>query len=126
MAYRDFNVQLIAFNKTPVFESGEDNKPLLDKDGKQVPLLINKLIINMLCSHDPQKEPSLTGAQQRERIRLADRIADAQDAGTPVEVNSNDITILTTVIEKYSALPLITARVLDALDKEVPAPAAAA
>lgn len=126
MAYRDFNIQLIAFNKTPVYQSDTDNKPLLDKEGKQVPLMLPVLIINMLCAHDREKESSLTNAQQRERIRLADRIADAEEAKKPVELNSADIAILTHVVEKYSALPLITARVLDALDKEVPAPVIAA
>lgn len=120
MGYRDFTTPFTSITGKPIYETDERNQVVNDAGGKPIPVTLATLLINMLCARDHDKEPHLTNAQSRERIRLADRIAD----NGLVEVDSADIALLTATIERYAPSPLVADRCLAALDKEIPKAAA--
>ncbi len=116
MGIRDFTTHFTSIPGKPIYETDERGQNANGVDGKPIPVTLATLLINMLCARDHEKEPHLTNAQSRERIRLADRIAD----NGITEVDSADITLLTATIERYAPSPLVADRCLAALDKEIP------
>jgi hypothetical protein len=75
------------------------------------------LVVDLLCGRDVQKEPNLTNATARERVRIADKIADAPEKA---ELTIEQISTIAHLIELYNMSPLLAARCLEALEKEIP------
>ena len=119
MGLRDFTGHFKTITGAPLYETDEKNEQVKDAEGKPIPLTYASLIVNMLCARDHNKEPGLTNAQSRERIKLADRIVGATGL---TEVDSADISSITAAIERYAPTPYVAARCLDVLDKEIPKP----
>ena len=116
MGLRNFDVPFKDSRGNIIHEGGQDGKLIQDADGKPKPLLVSTILINVLLSSNPQKEPNLSNADARARGRLADKIG----VGGNIEIDSLEVAIIEKALEKYSQGPLFTTRCLDALDKEIP------
>lgn len=82
------------------------------------PIMLKDIITQVLETHDMMKEPNLTNQTKRKRAQLGEKI----HQGGNINIDAEETVLLTELVEKNASI-LLAHRIMDALERDLPASA---